>query len=65
MSRSMSDGNQTVRIDDDSKTLSIKVKVKNAEKPVDYDRKFDVRNLSDKQKENLTNAVLDSLGIKI
>jgi len=38
-----------MKIEDDSKTLSIKVKTRNAKNPVDYDKSFDVRGKNDKQ----------------
>lgn len=38
-----------MKIEDDSKTLSIKVKTKNTENPIDYDKSFDARGMNDKQ----------------
>ncbi len=60
----MDDNNTSMKIEDDSKTLSIKVKTKNTENPIDYNESFDVRDMNDKQKQKLENHILDSLGIK-
>jgi hypothetical protein len=57
----MNDGNTKTKIVDDGKTMSMKVKIKNVENPVDYAKIFDVRNMSDKQKQTLKDHVLDSL----
>lgn len=60
----MNDDNTSMKIEDDGKTLSIKVKTKNADNQVDYDESFDVTNMNDRQKRQLENHILDSLGIK-
>lgn len=60
----MEDNNTKMKIEDNSKTLSIKVETKNTENPIDYDKSFDVRNMNDSQKRQLENYILDSLGIK-
>lgn len=53
-----------MKIEDDGKTLSMMIKTRNTENPVDYNKSFDVRDLNDKQKEKLKNHILDSLGVK-
>ncbi len=58
------DNNKTVRIEADGNTMSMKVKIKNIEEPMDYDESFDVRDMNEKQKEKLKNHILDSLGVK-
>lgn len=60
----MNDDNTSMKIEDDGKTLSISVRTKNTENPIDYDKSFDVSNMNDKQKKELENHILDSLGIK-
>jgi len=60
----MNDDNTSMKIEDDSKTLSIKVETKNTENLIDYNESFDVRDMNDKQKKELENHILDSLGIK-
>ncbi len=60
----MEDNNTKMRIEDDGKTLSIMVKTRNTENPIDYDKSFDVRDMNEKQKEKLKNRILDSLGVK-
>ncbi len=60
----MEDNNTKMKIEDDGKTLSMMVKTKNTENPIDYDQSFDVRDMNDKQKEKLKNHILDSLGVK-
>ncbi len=60
----MNDDNTSMKIEDDGNTLSIKVKTKNTENPIDYAESFDVSDMKDKQKEKLKNHILDSLGIK-
>jgi uncharacterized protein YdcH (DUF465 family) len=57
----MNNDNATMKIVDDGKTMSIKVKIKNVENPVDYAEAFDIRNMSDKQKQTLKDRILDSL----
>ncbi len=57
----MDDNNKTVKIEDDGNTMSMQVKIKNTEEPVDYDESFDVRDMNEKQKEKLKNHILDSL----
>lgn len=52
-----------MKIIDNDKTLRLKVKVKDAEKSIDYDKSFDVKGMSDRQKKELTNHILDSLGV--
>ena len=59
----MEDNNKTVKIEDDGNTMSMKVKIKNTEEPVAYEKSFDVRDKNDKQKEKLKNHILDSLGL--
>ncbi len=61
----MNDNNTKMKIEDDGKTLSMMVKTKNTENPIEYNESFDVRDMNDKQKEKLKNHILDSLGIKI
>ncbi len=63
--KSVEDENKKIIIEEDGKTLSIKIKVKNAENPIDYNKSFDVKNMNDMQKEKLENHILDSLGVKI
>lgn len=60
----MEDNNTKMKIEDDSKTLSIKVQTKNTENPIDYNESFDVRGMNDKQKKELEKHILDSLGVK-
>lgn len=60
----MNDDNTAMKMEDDGKTLSIKVQTKNTENPIDYDKSFDVTNMNDRQKRQLENHILDSLGIK-
>ncbi len=60
----MNDDNTKMKIEDDGKTLSMMVKTRNTENPIDYDKSFDVRDMNDKQKEKLKNHILDSLGVK-
>lgn len=59
----MEDNNTKMKIEDDGKILSIKVKTKNVENLVDYDESFDVTNMNDRQKRQLENHILDSLRI--
>jgi hypothetical protein len=60
----MSDDNTKMKIEDDSRTLSISIKTRNTTNPIDYDKSFDVRDLNDKQKKELEKHILDSLGVK-
>ena len=55
--------NQT--INDDGKTLSIKIKGTSDGKPVDYDRTFNVSGMTQDQKDELKQRVYDSLGIEL
>lgn len=57
----MEDNNKTVKIEDDGNTMSMRVKIENIEEPVDYDERFDVRDMSEPQKQKLKNHILDSL----
>jgi len=57
----MDDNNTVMKIEDDGKTMSMKVKIRNVEKPVSYAENFNVENMSDKQKQKLKNHILDSL----
>ncbi len=57
----MEDNNTKMKIEDDGKTLSMMVKTRNTENPIDYDESFDVRDMNDKEKEKLKNRILDSL----
>ena len=57
----MEDNNKKMSVEDDGKTMSIKVKIKNTDNSIDYAESFDVRDLNDKQKEKLKNHILDSL----
>lgn len=61
---SMEDNNTSMKIEDDSETMSIRVKTKNTENPIDYEESFDVRAMNDEQKKKLKNRILDSLGVK-
>lgn len=60
----MEDNNTKMKIEDDSKTLSINVKTRNTDNPIDYEKSFDVTNMNDRQKIQLENYILDSLGVK-
>jgi hypothetical protein len=60
----MNDNNTSMKIEDDGKTMSINVKTRNTEYPIDYDKSFDVSNMDNKQKKELEKHILDSLGIK-
>ncbi|MDB5119893.1 MAG: hypothetical protein JWN56_1111 [Sphingobacteriales bacterium] len=62
-STTVEDGNQTVKIEDDGETLSIKVK--NEEKQLDYNGSFDIKNKSSVQKKKLETHILDSLGVQL
>lgn len=55
------DNNKTVKIEDDGNTMSMRVKIENTEEPVDYAESFDVRDMSELQKQKLKNHILDSL----
>ena len=57
----MEDNNKEVKIEDDGNTMSLRVKIENIEEPVDYDERFDVRDMSEQQKQKLKNHILDSL----
>ncbi len=59
----MNDDNTSMKIVDDSKTLSIKVKTRNKENPIDYKESFDVRAMNEEQKKELKKRILDSLGV--
>ena len=62
VSRSVEDNNQSLKIEDDGETM--RIKVKNREKQIDYIQKFDVRKMNDIQKKELEDHILDSLGVK-
>ncbi len=49
----MEDDNTKMKIEDDGKTLSMMVKTKNTENPIDYDKSFDVRDMNDNQKNKI------------
>ena len=51
-------------ITDNGKTLTITVKANAPDKKIDYERSFDVRNMSDEEKDKLKEHIFDSLGIK-
>jgi hypothetical protein len=57
----MNDGHTTMKMVDDGKTMSLKLKITDVENPVDYAEHFDVINMSDEQKQKIKNHVLDSL----
>jgi hypothetical protein len=57
----INDNNKKMKVKDDGKTMSIQLKIRNVEMPVDYDEKFDVKHMSDEQKQTLKNHILDSL----
>ena len=57
------DDNTKLKIEDDGRTLSIRVKTRRAENAIDYAETFDVVNMSSRHKEKLVNKILDSLGV--
>ena len=57
----MEDHKTKMMVEDDGETMSIKVKIKNDQNPVDYTNSFDVRDLNDQQKDKLKHRILDSL----
>ncbi|MVM38768.1 hypothetical protein GO730_16495 [Spirosoma sp. HMF3257] len=52
-------------INDDGKTLSIRVKGTVDDKPIDYDRTFDVSNLNKDERNALREHILDSLNVSM
>ncbi|QDK77919.1 hypothetical protein EXU85_04670 [Spirosoma sp. KCTC 42546] len=52
-------------INDDGKTLSIRVKGTVDDKPIDYDRTFDVSNLNKDERDALREHILDSLNVSM
>jgi hypothetical protein len=50
-------------INDDGKTLSIKIKGTINDKPVDYDKTFDVSGMTKQQRDAIKRNVYDSLGL--
>ncbi len=51
-------------ITDNGKTLTITVKANAPDKKIGYERSFDVRNMSDEEKDKLKDHIFDSLGVK-
>lgn len=52
-------------IDDNGKSLSIKIKGTAGEKPIDYNKTFDVTGMTKEQKDELKRRVYDSLGLPV
>lgn len=52
-------------INDDGKTLSIRVKGMVDDKPIDYDRTFDVSRLNNTERNALREHILDSLNVSV
>lgn len=52
-------------INDDGKTLSIRVKGTLDDKPIDYDRTFDVSSLNNAERNALREHILDSLNVGV
>lgn len=48
---------------DDGKTLQIKITGKQGEKSVDFERKYNIQNLSKAQVDSIKQHVIDSLGV--
>ena len=61
ISKTVDDGNQLVKTEDDGETLNIKVR--NYEKHIDFKKSFGVKNMTEAQKKMLKTHILDSLGI--
>ena len=57
----MTSGNTKMEIKDDGLTMRMKVRISKVKNPVNYSEELDVRNLSDKQKQLMTQHILDSL----
>ncbi|MEO6550890.1 MAG: hypothetical protein ABIN94_23000 [Ferruginibacter sp.] len=55
------DNNKKIKVEDDGKTMHIKVKIDNVENDVDYDKEFNVSHMSEQQKQTLKDHILDSL----
>ena len=51
-------------ITDSGKTLTITVKANTPDKKIDYEKSFDVRDMSSEEKDKLKEHIFDSLGIK-
>jgi len=52
-------------INDNGKNLSIKIKGTINEKPIDYNRTFDVTGMTKEQKDELKRRIYDSLGLPV
>ena len=57
----MTDNNTKMQVEDDGKIMSIRVKIRNVENPVDYKKEFDISHMSDQQKLAMKDRILDSL----
>ena len=57
----MTDNNTKMQVEDDGKRMSIRVKIRDVENPVDYKKEFDISHMSDQQKLAMKDRILDSL----
>ena len=53
----------TTRINDDERTLSLSIEAITPGKTVSYNKDFDVRGMSQKDKDALVRGIVDSLGL--
>ena len=57
----MTDDRTKMQVEDDGKIMSIRVKIRNVENPVDYQKEFDISHMSNQQKLAMKDRILDSL----